>query len=562
MPSDPDILIKNGTIFDGTGRLRYKADIYIKDKKIQKISRRIKEKAEIVIDATGLAVAPGFWDLHAHDDFVIAVKNHPDLLECKVRSGITTVVCGNCGYSPYPVSPKYFEDLKLYVAFLDAGLTWEWRNLREYFNFLERQGIIVNFATHVGQGAIRTAVMGLATPGPANKEQLEEMKSLLRQEMEAGAFGMTCGLLYPPGLFTPTEELVELAKVVAEYGGVVGVHMRNESELMFEAVSEVIRIGQESGARVHIHHLEAFGEKYFWKMPVVLNMLNEAREVRGVEISYDFIPSTGDNTTIMAMFPMWAFEGGFEKFVERVKDPKLLAKMREEAERYLPTWPPLEVYPHNVVKASAVDSKRGWDNIQIIWCKTRKEFEGLTLRQLGEKMGKHPFDAAAELAVEEKGAVMCVYFGGSGTKEEEWVYGGRGPSVKLPQVKDPFSSIETDAILGKERQVPVAWGMGPMVIGRMARDEGWITMEEAIKKITFNPAHVLRVDDRGVIHRGAYADIVIFDPKTIIDRATYEEAKPPVGIEYVIINGTIVVEKGEYYKDRRPGMIIRSTDYY
>jgi N-acyl-D-amino-acid deacylase len=404
--------------------------------------------------------------------------------------------------------------------------------------------------------------MGIATAGPADEKQLEEMKDLVRQEMEEGAFGMSCGLLYPPGLFTSTDELVELAKVVGEYGGVVTAHLRNESELLLEAVNELITIGQKANVRVHISHHEAFGEKYFWKMPVTLDLINEARNVRGVEISYDFIPSTGDNTTIMAMFPSWAFEGGFEKFAERVKDPKMLAKMREQAETFVPTWPPLEVYPHNVVKASAVDSKRGWDNIQIIWCKHRKEFEGLTLKQLGEKMNKHPFDAAAELALEEKGAVMCVYFGGSGTKEEEWVYGGRGFPVKLPQIKDPFSSIETDAILGKERQVPVAWGMAPKVIGRFARDEGWITIEEAVKKMTFNPAHLLRVDDRGVIRRGAYADITIFNPKTIIDTATYEEAKPPIGIEYVIVNGTIILEKGKYYKDRLPGEIIKSTSYY
>ena len=557
-----EIVIKNGTIFDGTGRLRYKADIYVKDRRIEKISRRIEEKAEIVIEAQGLAVAPGFWDLHSHDDFVIAVKNHPDLLESKVRSGITTLVCGNCGYSPHPVSTKYFEDLKAYVAFLDAGLTWEWKDLKGFFNYLKKQGIIVNFATHVGQGAIRAAVMGIATAGPADEKKLKEMKDLLRQEMEEGAFGMSCGLLYPPGLFTPTDELVELGKVVGEYGGVVLAHLRNESELWLEAVSELITIGQKANVRVHISHHEAFGEKYFWKMPVTLDMINEARNVRGVEISYDFIPSTGDNTTIMAMFPSWAFEGGFEKFAERVKDPKILSKMREHAETFVPTWPPLEVYPHNVVKASTVDSKRGWENIEIIWCKHRKEFEGLNLKQLGEKMGKHPFDAAAELAVEEKGAVMCVYFGGSGTKEDEWVYGGKGFPVKLPQIKDPFSSVETDAILGKDRQVPIAWGMPAKVIGRFARDEGWITMEEAVKKMTFNPAHLLRVDDRGVIRRGAYADIVIFDPKTIIDTATYEEAKPPVGIEYVIVNGTIILEKGKYYKERRPGETIKSTSYY
>lgn len=564
------LLIKNGKIFDGTGRPWYMADLLIKDNKIEKIRRHIEEEAEKVIDAKGLAVAPGFWDLHTHDDFVIAMKENPSLLECRIRSGVTTLVGGNCGYSPHPVTDEYLGDLRGYTAFLDPGISYKWRDLKGYFEYLEKQGIVCNYATNFGQGAVRTAVMGLGDIAPANDEQLQKMKDHVAKEMEQGAFGMSTGLLYPPGQFTQTEELVELAKVVAEYGGVYLSHLRNESALWIDALKEAITVGRKAGLRVQIHHHEAFGDKYFWKMRTTLELMREARELKDLDISFDFIPYTGDNTTILAIFPSWAFAGGLPKLLERLKDPKQVKKMREHAETYVPTWFPVEVYPHNVTKASAIDSKNKYDNILILWCnsKENKKLEGLTLAELGKKRRKHPYDATAELAAQEKGAVMLVYFGGTGQPELGWQKGTMEPKTswfaegKIDEIKHPFSSIESDAILGKEKQSPAAWGTTARTIGRFAREMGLITMEEAVKKITFNPAGVLKVNDSGMICEGNYGDITIFNQKTTIDKATWKEARAPEGIEYVIVNGTVVLERGEYHKKRLEGRIIKSTSYY
>ena len=566
-----EILIKNGKIFDGTGRPWYKADIYIKNNRIEKMGKCIEEKAENVIDAGGLAVAPGFWDLHTHDDWVIAMKNNADFLECRIRSGVTTLVGGNCGYSPHPATDEYLDDLIGYTAFLDPGIDYQWRELKGYFEHLEKQGIVCNYATYMGHGAIRMAIMGIGATTPANVEQLQKMRDYVAEEMQQGAFGMSTGLLYPPGQFTPTEELLELAKVVANYGGTYLSHLRNESELYFEALGEAMSIGQTANLRVQLHHQEAFGEKYFWKMKPALDLMREARDIRGVDVSFDFIPYVGANTTILAIFPTWAFAGGIPKLMERIRDPKQLRKMREDAETYVATWFPIEVYSHNLTKTCAVDSKNGYDNILILCCNVEKnrKLEGLTLADLGRMRNKHPFDAAAELALEEEGGAMLVYFGGTGQPELGWQKGtGEAKTSwfaegKIEEIKHPFSTIESDAILGKAKQHPAAWGTTARTIGRFAREMGLITMEEAVKKLTFNAAGVLKVDDAGEIRKGNYADITIFNPKTIIDTATWKEsAKVSEGIEYVIINGTVVLEKGNYHKNRLAGRVIKSTSYY
>jgi len=372
--------------------------------------------------------------------------------------------------------------------------------------------------------------------------------------MEQGAFGMSTGLLYPPGMFSSTEELIELAKVVAEHGGHYGSHMRGESETLFEAVQEVITIGEKAHMPVLIHHLEAFGEKYFWKIGPVLRQIREAREIRGVDVNYDFFPYTGANTTIAAIYPPWALEGGVPALLERLRDAELRKRMLYDIENEISIWPP--EWAHNFARVVAVEAKEGWDNILIIWANNNKDLEGMTIGELGRKRGKDPFEAACDLTLEESCNVMCIFFGSSGTREEDHAAPGL-----IEMVKDPLGMFESDAILGKEIQHPAAWGTTARAIGRYAREMGLITMEDAVRRITSAPARILGIHDRGILKPGCYADITIFDPESIIDKATYSEPKPAEGIEYVIINGTIVLEKGQYHKDRLAGRIIRSTDY-
>jgi N-acyl-D-amino-acid deacylase len=548
-----DLLIKNGKVFDGTGNSWFKADVYVKDGRIAKIGKNLNVSATQIIDADGLAVAPGFWDHHTHDDFCLGVKNHPDIQECRVRSGITTIVTGNCGYSPWPYSPEFKEAAVAYNGFLDAGMTNEWKDLAGYLTYLKKQGIILNMATNVGQGAIRLFAMGFEASKP-NERQMNVMKEQTKKAMEQGAFGITTGLLYPPGMFSPTEEVIELAKIVSEHGGHYASHMRGESETLFEAVKEVITIGEKAKMPVFIHHHEAFGEKYFWKIGATLKLIREARDVRGVDINYDFFPYTGANTTIAAIFPPWSLEGGVPALLERLKDSGMRKRMLHDIETEVSTWPP--EWPHNFGRVVAVESKTGWDNILIIWANKNKNLQGMTLGELGKKHGKHPFEAACDITLEEACNVMCIFFGSSGNREEDYAAPGL-----IEMIKDPLSILESDAIIGKEMQHPAAWGTTARTIGRYAREMGLITMEEAVRKLTSAPAHILGIYDRGILRPGCYADITIFNPKTIIDTATYTEAKAPVGIEYVIVNGTVVLEKGKYYKDKLCGSNIKSTDY-
>jgi len=548
-----NIIIRNGKVVDGTAAPWFKADVGIKGERIAKIKFSIPEKAPVEIDATGLAVAPGFWDLHSHDDFVVPVKAHVDMLEGKIRQGITSQVTGNCGYSPFPLLPEFAELAKVYVAFLDAGLTWEWSDLDGFIKFVEKQGIITNIAPNVGQGAIRLSVMGFA-PGDATPEQLEKMKSLVEEAMKQGAFGLTTGLLYPPGFFCHTEELIELAKVAAKYGGYYGSHLRGESETLLDSVREIIRVGEEARLPVHIHHHEAFGSKHFWKVPVTIGMIEEARNIKGIDVTYDLFPYSGANTTILAIYPPWALEGGVPEFIKRTKDPELRKKMLTDIETVLESHKieAPDYWPHNLVK------QIGWDNILIIWCASEKNkpLEGKTLIELGELKGKHPFDAATDLAVEEMGGVMCIYFGCSATKEDDW----RGEGI-CTYMKYPLAVAETDAILGKARQHPAAWGLTARVIGRYGRDLKLFTIEEAVRRVTSLVAHRINIQDRGVIREGDYADITVFNPETVIDTATYYEAKPPIGIEYVLVNGKVVLEKGEYHKNVLAGKILRGPGY-
>ncbi len=545
------ILIKDGKIVDGTGRTWYRSDLYVEDGEIEEISKGISREAETRIDADGLMVSPGFWDIHTHDDFVIALDDHPDLMEGRVRSGVTTVVMGNCGYSPHPLSDEYFEAFKSYNSFADAGLTYDWRDLEGFFDYLEKQGIILNALTLVGQGSVRIAVKGME-PGPSDEESIEEMKRLVRMEMEQGAFGMSAGLVYPPGMFTPHDELVGLAKEVGKYSGIYASHIRGLSENLLEAVQEAIQIGDRADVPVHISHLLPAGEPYFWKVDSVLNMIEEAREIKGIDVNFDFFPYVGGNTNLSSIFPPWALEGGVTALLDRLKDSEMRKEMLEDMKNHVSSWPP--EWAHNLGRAHVVDQEGGWDNIMVASCgsEKNKDLEGLTIKEISERKEKSPFDVACDLMLEEKGAVMVVFFGLGGRRESSYK-----SKPLLDLINHPYSAIGSDAILGKRWEHPAAWGITSRVIGRYAREMNCITIEEAVKKMTSLPARMIGVDNRGIIREGSPADITIFDPKVIKDRATYKDSKPPLGIEYTIVNGTVLLERGDYYKDRLPGEVIR-----
>jgi len=542
-----DWLIKSGKIVDGTGNPWFLGDVAIKDSKIEKIGIIDSSSAQQVIDAKGLVVAPGFVDIHSHADFVLADDEHPQILEPFVRQGITTMVTGNCGYSPAPVNPKTLELLKAYTAFLQSKeLPWEWLDMKGYMNFIEKKGVAYNMASLVSHGAIRIAVKGFAG-GPATDSEKKEMARLATEAMEQGVFGLSCGLIYPPGMYSDTEELIAVCRPLKDFGGVFTSHIRGSSETLLSATKEIIRVGEQNGIGVEHSHLEAFGEEHWPKIDRVLKLHDEAR-ARGVDITFDVIPYIAANTTLLAVFPPWSLEGGVGMLIERLKDKEVRRRISVDVEETVSGWPPWlpGAWPHNLARAA------GWKNIVIIsvGSAANKHMEGKNLVELGEEEKKTPFDIAADLIIEEQGQVMALYIGVSGDM--------RGDEGLRKIISHPRASICTDAIItGRGLPHPAAYGSFPKVLGYFSRDLGLFTMEEAVRKMTSMSLQRFGIRDRGLIREGYFADITIFDEATVGEKGTYfDPAHLPEGIKYVITNGTPVLQDG-VYNSKLCGRVLR-----
>ncbi len=533
MVEEFDLVIRNGLIIDGTGNPWFKNDIAIKDGKIVKIGK-ISDRGEIEIDARGMVVSPGFIDLHNHSDLTILA--YPNA-ESFIMQGVTTAVVGNCGLSMAPVNPENVDLLKKYLSpFLVRGFDygWDWRSLGEFYSKVEKRGTAINLVPLVGHGTIRIAVKGF-DPSEPTKEELEEMKRLLRESLEEGAFGMSTGLIYPPGSYAKTEEIIELAKVVKEYGGIYATHIRNEGRYLIEAVEEAIRIGEEAGVSVEISHHKASGKPNWGKVNATLRLMERARK-RGVEVNCDVYPYTAGSTTITALLPTWVLEGGVDKMLERLKDREVRKKIKEEIEED-------KMKGENFLKAA------GWSGILISQCPL-KEYEGKTLEEILKEKGMlhDPYEGFFDWLLEIKGEATMVIF----LMDEE--------DVKTV-ISSPLSSIVSDAWAtspaagGKPH--PRAYGTFPRVLGKYVREEKLLSLEEAIRKMTSLPAGKVRLQDRGLIRKGFWADLVIFDPNKIIDKATYQNPHQyPEGIKYVIVNGKIVVKEGKLTGER-PGKVLR-----
>ena len=383
-----DLVLKNGKIVDGTGNPWYIGDVGIQGDKIGKIGVIPLEEAASVIDARGLVVSPGFIDSHSHADFVLPLKNHMEVLGSYLKQGITTLVVGNCGLSPAPVKPGNLELLKNYTSFLLAGdIGWNWTTMKEYLDQLDRSGVGYNVVPLVSHGAVRIAVMGFDA-GPPSVTQIKKMQDLVTQSMEDGAFGLSAGLIYAPGMFASTEELVEITKPLIPYQGVFTCHVRGSSETGLEATREIIEIGRVNGIPVEHSHMEAFGERN-WKHIDEQIALHESARAEGVDILFDVIPYVAANTTLLACFPPYAFEGGIDRFMERLKDPAQRQKIKFDVENMVSEWPTWLQgrWPHNLVRAT------GWKNIWLIWVSGVKNarYVGKSMEEIGQISGKRAF---------------------------------------------------------------------------------------------------------------------------------------------------------------------------
>ena len=537
-----DIIIRGGIVYDGINTEPRRVDIAIKGERIAYIGDLRNEGADVVIDANKLVVAPGFIDMHSHSDATILV--YPDS-SSKVRQGVTTEVVGNCGISMAPIVDNHAYLLKRFVDQYFPGLSylldWKWKTLIDYYKVVDIVRPAVNLVPLVGHNTLRIAAMGFEARGPTDSE-IEDMRRMLEYEMEGGMWGLSTGLFYAPGSYAKTEEVIELAKVVRRYGGIYASHIRDEAHGVLSAIEEAIRIGREAGVSVQISHIKAMGKAQWGLSSKIIDIIGKARADE-VDVHADVYPYDAGQTALLQALPDWAKEGGPGKAIERLKDNETAEKIRVEMEEGLMSG-------QNFVY------ELGWDNIIIAATeKGDPEVEGKSITEIARLRNKRSFDVFRELLIINNGNVsMIVRAMDEGDianfMRQDWVYIGSDQNGIRPGY-GPLGG----------RQHPRAYGTFPRVIRKYVLEKGILTLGEAIAKMTGRPALRLGLKDRGIIREGYYADIVVFNPETIADRATYEEPTLyPTGIEYVIVNGKITVSKG-YETGVRNGKVLWRTEH-
>ncbi len=524
-----DLLIINGHIVDGSGSPWFEGSVAVKDGKIADIGRLINATARRVIDAKGLVVAPGFIDLHSHSDRTLLVDGKA---ESKIRQGVTTEILGE-DHSAGPVPPGASKNLTEY------GLTRDWTTLGEYLARLERQGMSVNIASYVGAGQVREVVLGNANRAPTPAE-LEKMKALVDQAMREGAIGLSSGLIYLPNLYAQTDELIELAKVAAKYGGIYTSHMRGEGAHWKKSVDEVIEISEKAGLPAHILHFKIDGKANWGQMAEQVKEVQAARD-RGVDITANQYPYIASMTDLETCIPPKYLAGTSADEVKRLQDPKVRAEIRQAIATGLPGW-----------EANQVQSVGGWHGVMVASLQKpeNKKYEGKRMDEIAKLMGKDPVDALCDLLVSEGGAAEAIYFNMSDqdvelAMKESWVGIGSDGGAVSPEM----------TFVGRPH--PRFYGTFPRVLGVYVREKHVLTLPDAVRKMTSLSAAITGLTDRGMLRPGMAADITLFNPETVIDKATFEDPMQyPVGIPYVIVNGTVVIDQGQH-TGAKPGRVLR-----
>jgi N-acyl-D-amino-acid deacylase len=525
-----DILICGGTIIDGTGKDAYRADLGVSGETIAAIGQFPSHMGASTIDAGGLVVSPGFVDPHTHSDFTIL---QDPTAESKIRQGVTTEIAGNCGYSVFPVPSERLPQVKEYTDFFPGKLTWQWSDYEGFLKELMISGIACNFASHVGHGMMRLAVMGFSDQTPG-REQLDQMSRHLRTGLEQGALGLSLGLPYAPGCYAQREEIHALARVVKTFPQrLIVVHLRNEGDQLIEAVSEMLEVAEETGLPVHLCHHKASGVKNWGKVTKTLEMIETANR-KGLEITCDVYPYTAGNTLLSYLFPKEDLNEGIHGLIRKLRHPS----ERERIGDYL---------------NSTAAHMGGWENIRIASVKTdeNKAWEGKNVVEMARGRGVDEASAFMDLFEEEKGAVMVILFL---MKEEDVESVLRHPRS---MVGSDGKILNVEGPLSEGKPHPRNFGAHPRVIARYVRERQTLTLPQAIRKMTSLPAHRFFLDKRGEIREGFYADLTLFDAERIQDKATFDSPKQyPEGIEYVLVNGQIVLQRGERTK-ARPGKVLK-----
>lgn len=525
-----DILIQNGQVVDGSGVPSYRADVAIKGDRIVEVSRLEGAEAETVIDAAGCVVTPGFVDMHSHTDFTLPLCPTADSL---VHQGITTAVVGQCGASPVPLLAETREQVIAMMESEEAPLPWdEWSTFGSYLDYLSQIGTSINVVPLVGQGTVRSAVMGFSAD-PANDAQMAQMQAEVVRAMDEGAIGVSTGLIYPPGSYASTEELIAVTRPAGERNGFYFSHIRGEGDTLLEAVAEAIRIGRETGAAVQISHFKAAGRDNWGKSAQGLELIDQAR-AEGLDVTADMYPYLAGSTSLTAALPEWAQEGGKEAILKRLADAETRQKMAAD------------------MQSSGFFRITEWDKVLISSSPKNRDYEGRYVTDLAAEASKSAHDWIFDVLLETELAVSMITF----MMSEE----NRRVEVQHPamMIGTDSSGRATEGPLAEGMPHPRSYGTYPRVLGRYVREEGVISLEEAIWKMSGFPAQKLRWTDRGLVKKGYKADLVILDPDTVADRATYEAPHQyPVGIPHVIVNGKLVIHANSHTQARAGNVLGR-----
>ncbi len=509
-----DLLIKNGFVVDGTGHPGLKIDIAVKDGRVVAIGGCISAEATRVIDATDLVVSPGFIDIHSHSDRSLLANPKA---ESSIRQGITFVLGGQCGGSMAPLSPAGLEQVRKRLPNAD------WLSMADFFRRLEAKGIAINFGCLIGQGTVRSSVMGTVDRVPTD-EEIRAMQAMVDQAMRDGAFGFSTGRRYMPGCLAKHEEVVEVTRPIVKYDGIYASHIYNQDVDIIPSIEELIDVGRQTGARLQLSHQKVCGKANWGRGRDTLKLMEDAR-AEGIDILSDLYPYRYTQVTaIGGLFPQWLTKDGTEAALNRLGDPDTITRLR--------TWY-TAFAEENPVRC------RSLGQTGIIWCKTTKTLEGLDLNEAARTLGLETMDAWIKLYRDNDGEVKTS--GIMGDEDIEAI------------LAHPFAMVGTDSFSVDDKNLhPLEaharnYGTYPYILQHYVREKQLLTLEQAIHKMTGAPARRLNLTDRGVIRPGAWADITIFDPATIQDTASISSPNEyPTGIEYVLVNGQLTVRRGEY----------------
>ena len=527
-----DILIKNGLCYDGDGGEPFRADLGVKGDRIAAVGKLEDAQAARVIDSMGLAVAPGFIDTHSHSDLVALAE--PDIAN-KTTQGITTDIIGQDGMSLAPITEDAVEPWKRSMASLEGNydVEWTWRSPADYLARLDSQPLGPNLAWLTPYSNLRICAMGF-DDRRATKEEVARMRELLEEAIESGAVGLSTGLVYPPGSYADAAEMAEVAQVLTKHGLPFVVHQRNESTGILDSLDEMFEVGRRSGCHIHFSHFKVGGAKNEERLldEVLAKVEAAAQEA---PVSFDQYPYTAGSTMLGVILPQWAHDGGSGKCLERLADPAARERMKRDIETGLPGW-----------DNCAGSGYSGPENIYITFVKNggNQDAVGCSLVEIGEMRGVNPLDAAFDLLLAEGMAVGMYHF-----------YGSEKAIERI--MAHPLQNACTDGILGTMPH-PRVYGAFPRILGRYVRQRGIMSLQTAIHKMTGRPASIFKLKDRGHLREGFFADITLFDPETVIDKATYEAPRQySEGVPFVVVGGQFVVDGGRTISGKA-GRVIRS----